>query len=90
MITNKIYELTPRPEQGRKSFYNKAYVEQWFDGEKLLSETLYSYGKQIIRVYPNGVMERLWDDWSQTTGRHIYAFCLLNKNEFLNLKPIWR
>ena len=88
MMRNRIYELMPRPEQNRKSFYQKAYVEQWFDNDKLLSETLYSYGKPIMRRYPNGKVERLWNGYSQTTGRHIYAFCLMNKKEFTNLEVL--
>lgn len=29
--------------------------------------------------------ERLWGGWSATTGRHIAAFCGMNKKEFTNL-----
>lgn len=33
----------------------------------------------------NGKVIRLWRGWTATTGRHIKAFCGLNKKEFLNL-----
>ncbi len=90
MITSKYYALLPLPEQGQKSFHGKAYVEQWFNDRELLSETLYSFGKPIIRKYPDGKLERLWGGWSQTTQRHIFAFCLIRKQEFLNLYMPYR
>ena len=72
------YYLTP--DDGRKSFYGKCYVEVDADG----AETLYSYGTPII-TRCNGVLKRLWDGWSATTGRHIRAFCGLNKSGFTAL-----
>lgn len=75
----KIYEL--KPQDGRKSFYGKAQVYVDFDG----SETLYSYGTRIITKYKDGTLEKLWDDWSATTGRHIKAFCGLNKAQYMAL-----
>ena len=67
------YELIPN--DGRKSFYGKAVVEVADDG----SETLYSYGTPIVKKTAAGELVRLWDGWSATTGRHIKAFCGLNK-----------
>lgn len=67
------YELIPN--DGRKSFYGKAVVEVADDG----SETLYSYGAPIVKKTAAGELVRLWDGWSATTGRHIKAFCGLNK-----------
>lgn len=75
----KRYELTPN--NGRKSFYGKAIVEIAADG----SETLYSYNTPIIKRSSNGDLVKLWDGWTATTGRHIKAFCGLNKAEFLAL-----
>lgn len=86
--SSKYYYLMPRPEQNQKSFCGKAFVEQCFEQDELKSETLYSYGIPIIRVYANGKMERLWDDWSYTTGKHIYAFCQLHKNEFEKVEKV--
>lgn len=76
----KNYELIPTDR--RKSFYGKAVVQIADDG----SETLYSYNTPIIKKTVSGELVRLWDGWSATTGRHIKAFCGLNKGEFLSLE----
>ena len=73
------YELIPT--DGRKSFYGKAVVMVQDDG----SEILYSYGTKIIEKTPGGGLVKFWGGWSQTTGRHIKAFCGLNKSEFFAL-----
>lgn len=73
------YELMPK--DGRKSFYGKAEV-LIVDG----TETLYSYRTPIIRKEQSGELTRLWNGWSATTGRHIKAFCGLDKKGFMNLK----
>lgn len=75
----KTYELSP--VDGRKSFYGKCRVEIKTSG----SEILLSYNTPIIRRYSSGRMVRLFDGWTATTGRHIKAFCGLNKKEFLSL-----
>ena len=75
----KIYELLPT--DGRKSFYGKAKVVIDNNG----TETLYSYDTPIISRSASGELERLWSGWSATTGRHIKAFCNLNKESFLAL-----
>lgn len=75
----KRYELIPT--DGRKSFYGKAVVVEDNNG----NETLYSYGTPIIKRDTFGNLERLYGGWSATTGRHIKAFCGLNKAEFFAL-----
>lgn len=75
----KRYELIPH--DGRKSFYGKAIVEVDKDG----TETLYSYNTPIIKRLASGELVKLWGGWSATTGRHIAAFCGLNKAEYMNL-----
>ena len=72
----KKYELIPT--DGRKSFYGKCYVEREDDG----TETLFSYHTPILRRKPDGSLIRLWFGYSVTTGRHIRAFCGMNKKEF--------
>lgn len=72
------FELKPTTRQ--KSFYGKAFVDVE-NGVK----TLYSYETPIIRVLKDGTFERLWDGWSATTGKHINAFCGLNKADFTSL-----
>ena len=72
------YELIPT--DGRKSFYGKAHVI-----EKNGVKTLISYTTPVAKINKNGQIYRLWDGWSATTGRHIAAFCGLNKREFTAL-----
>jgi len=83
----RIYELTPT--DGRKSFYGKAVVQIEENG----TETLLSYGTPIIKRFVSGEMVKLWDGWSATTGRHIKAFCGLNKAGYekleLEKKPVY-
>ncbi len=76
----KMYELHPN-NNTVKSFYGKALVCVDEDG----SETLYSYATPIIKRTHSGDLVRLYDGWTQTTGRHIAAFCGLNKTQFQNL-----
>ena len=76
----KIYELTPTNNQA--SFYGKARVVVDDEG----TETLISYGSPIIERTADGKLERLYfGDWTATTGRHIKAFCGLNKKQFMAL-----
>lgn len=75
----KIYELTPT--NGQKSFGGKAKIIIEENG----TETLYSYDTPIIKRLVNGELVKLYDGWTQTTGKHIKAFCGLNKAEYMNL-----
>ncbi len=75
----KKYELMPT--DGRKSFYGKAIVEIDDNG----TETLYSYGTPIISRDKDGRLERLYNSWTATTGRHIIAFCGMNKKQFMSM-----
>ncbi len=75
-----IYELTPI--DGRKSFYGKAQVHILENGDKVL----YSYGVKILTETADGHYIKHWDGWTQTTGRHIKAFCGMDKKQFENLE----
>lgn len=75
----KQYEL--KPTDGRKSFYGKAIVTIDEDG----TETLSSYNTPIIKRTVSGELVKLWDGWTSTTGRHIKAFCGLNKAQYMSL-----
>ena len=75
----KRYELMLT--DGRKSFYGKAVVELDSAG----TETLYSYNTPIIKRTVSGELVKLWDGWTSTTGRHIKAFCGLNKAQYMSL-----
>ena len=67
-----------QPTDSHKSFYNKCYVEEMLNGDKVL----YSYDTKILTRKANGDLIRHWLGWSATTGRHISAFCGLNKKQF--------
>lgn len=75
----KKYELIPTT--GQKSFYGKAIVVADNNG----NETLYSYNTPIIKRDKSGNLERLYAGWSQTTGKHVKAFCGLDKKGFFAL-----
>lgn len=70
----EIYELCP--VDGRQSFYGKAKV---FIDERG-TKTLVSYNTPVIRREIDGTLTRLWSGWTATTGRHIRAFCGLDKS----------
>lgn len=74
-----MYELIPT--NGQKSFHGKAVVETYHDG----SAVLFSYNTPIIKRTLKGELVRLWAGWSATTGKHIKAFCGLNKAGFMAL-----
>lgn len=76
----RIYELTPA--NGQKSFYGKAFVEIDEDGTEILK----SYNTPTIEKLPSGELIRLYDGWTQTTGKHVKAFCGLNKKEYMKLE----
>ena len=73
------YELMPN--DSHKSFYGKAIVRRDDDG----SETLLSYGTEIITRTADGTLIPLYNDWTATTGRHVKAFCGLSKAEYFKL-----
>lgn len=75
----RVYELTPT--DGRKSFYGKAKVMI----DEAGNETLYSYDTPIIKRTAAGELVKLWEGWTATTGRHINAFCGLNKAAYMAL-----
>ena len=77
----QYFDLTPLPEQNQKSFYGKARVQINDDG----TQDLYSYNTLVARNSPDGHITRFCNDWSLTTGKHIKAFCGLNKRELDSL-----
>lgn len=76
---NKYSELVPVTSQ--KSFYGKAKMYELPNGYKLLQ----SYSTFVAAIDPQGNVLRFWDGWSATTGKHIRAFCGLNKKAFTDL-----
>ena len=81
MSQAKFYELSP--VDSRKSFYGKAIV--CIDRK---GEILYSYNTPVIVRRLDGKLERLWNGWSATTGRHVKAFCGISKKEWNKMKVV--
>jgi len=79
------YELIPN--DNRRSFYGKAYVER---NEKTGTEYLYSYGTLVARKNKDGILTRVWNGYSATTMRHINAFAgrPIGKKEWETMKPV--
>lgn len=69
------YGLIPLKEQHQKSFYGKGIVSVDENG----NQTLFSYGTRIMEKTADGKLKKYWNGWSMTTGKHIKAFCGLNK-----------
>ena len=67
----RTFEL--RPNGSHKSFYKKAFVEEWDNGDK----RLFSYGTQVCIITGEGDVIRTWRGWSATTQRHVNAFLSL-------------
>ena len=83
------------PVDGRKSFYRKASMEMMEDGTCILI----SYTTAVAKITPDGRLVRLCgyerEYSSQTTMRHLAAFCVSNGLEPItkkawNEKPISR
>lgn len=78
---NKKFELTPIYST-RKSFYQKAMVEENGNGFK----SLYSYNTLIATIDNNDKLIYLTDNdyhYSMTTCCHLKEFCLQNDIEYL-------
>ena len=71
------------PVDGHKSFYRKASMEMMEDGTRVLI----SYTTAVAKITPDGRLVRLCgyerECSSQTTMRHLVAFCVHN-----GLEPI--
>lgn len=74
----EVFEACPVGNQ--KSFYGKAKVFILANGMSILK----SYNTLIL-VKDGKRFLKLWDDWSATTGRHIYSFCGICKKEWDNM-----
>lgn len=77
IVGRKVTDLSPLDGQ-QKSFYKKAQIVEDPNGNK----TLYSYGTRIMEKTADGELKKYWNGWSMTTGKHIKAFCGLNKKEY--------
>ena len=68
------------PVGNQKSFYGKAITLLLANDMQVLK----SYDTLIL-IRDGDRFMRLWDGWSATTGKHIYAFCGMRKKEFEKL-----
>jgi hypothetical protein len=69
-----MYELKPE-FASVKSFYGKAMVKNTENNDGEFIKILYSYKTPVIAInYHTGIISRLWNGWSATTGRHINEF----------------
>lgn len=73
-----VYEVCRVGNQ--KSFYGKAHLLELSNGMRVLK----SYDILIL-VKDGKRFLKLWDDWSVTTGKHIYSFCGMHKKDFEKL-----
>lgn len=46
------------------------------------TEHLISYNTEILRKDAQGNLKRVWTSWSQTTGKHVKAYCGLDKKGY--------
>ena len=76
---SRSYELSPVTSQ--KSFYGKANVYIMRDGTTFLR----SYATIVAGIDKSGNVKRFWGGWSATTGKHIKAFCGMNKAQFTSI-----
>lgn len=70
------------PADGRNSFYGKAIVKNYPNGDR----ALFSYNTLILVETAKGKTKRYWEDYSATTGRHVIAFNGMNKKAYEALK----
>ena len=71
-----------KPVTSQKSFYGKAEVFELKNGTKVLR----SYSTFVAGIDKKGNVLKFWSGWSATTGKHIKAFCGMNKKEFTSLE----
>ncbi len=68
--TNTMKKFNLPCLDSRKSFYGRAQVTEYANGEKVLT----SYNTEVCKITPAGEFVRLWDGESATTIRHINSF----------------
>lgn len=80
-----VYDL--KPVNAQKSFYGKAQVFEMKDGSRYLK----SYDTFVCKIEPDGTFFKTWNDYSDTTKKHVNAFRIVNglnqisKKEWNNL-----
>lgn len=67
---SRIFDL-PVMAGRQQSFYGKAKVIEYENGEKALQ----SYNTTVCKITTAGEFVRLWDGSNATTLRHVQSFC---------------
>lgn len=76
-----INEYYLKPKGTQKSFGGKAIVREYENGDKILL----SYLTPVLKQTKEGKLIRLWDGYSNTTGRHISSFAGITGSYFKNM-----
>lgn len=74
-------ERTIKKVESLKGSNGKALIKTMTDGSRVLQ----SYYTDVLEISKTGKITVLWNGWSCTTGKHIKAFCGLNKKELEKL-----
>ena len=76
-----INEYYLKPKGTQKSFGRKATVKEYENGDKIL----FSYLVPVLKQTKEGKLIRLWDGYSNTTGRHVESFAGITGSYFKSM-----
>jgi hypothetical protein len=76
-----IAEYYLKPKGTQKSFSRKAIVKEYENGDKIL----FSYLVPVLKQTKEGKLIRLWDGYSNTTGRHVASFAGITGSYFKSM-----
>jgi hypothetical protein len=76
-----IAEYYLKPKGTQKSFGGKAIVREYENGDKVLL----SYLTPVLKQTKEGKLIRLWDGYSNTTGRHVESFAGITGSYFKSM-----
>lgn len=80
----KHFELPPT--DGQKSYYRKAWVTEYANGDRELT----SYDTVVCKIDADGHFIRCWGGYSRTTQRHVDSFLdFYNMPRELRGKSAW-
>lgn len=69
----------------KKEYCNTHPATAYYSGFNGLEIHGIEYGINDYLYCVSGELVKLWNGWTATTGRHIQAFCGLNKTAYMNL-----
>lgn len=79
----KRFELPPM--DGQKSYYRKAWITEYANGDKELT----SYDTVVCKIDADGHFIRHWGGYSRTTQKHINSFLQFYGLDKLQGKTNW-